>query len=144
MNEILTSAYPFWVRIPVQWGQTNVYEQVPQDLILQWVESGRVPLLEALDLMNFSGKQPGIILGKTKLQVRHPFRHPDQVAVGTRVGEIGRDRFVLETAIWSERKNQISAHNHATMVLYDYAAPGKMAIPAALLTKLQALQAGNS
>ena len=122
------SQYPYWFSIPIQWGQTNVHEHVPADLILQWVESGRVPLLEALDLLTFDGKKPGVILGKTELSIFEPCNHPDLMHIGTRISDIGQHTFSLETIIFSDRDQRIKAQNLAVLVLYDYAHNCKMDI----------------
>lgn len=134
----LQQAYPYWISLPIQWGQTNLHEQLPEDLLLQWVETGRVQLLEALNLMTFDGSVPGIILSKTALEISSPFFHPDTVHIGTRVEEIGEDRFVLETVLYSEQSQRIQARNLATLVLYDYAAGQKLQIPDSLRSELEA------
>lgn len=136
----LQQEYPYWISLPIQWGQTNLHEQLPEDLLLQWVETGRVQLLETLNLMTFDGSVPGIILSKTALEISSPFFHPDTVHVGTRVHEIGKDRFVMETVLYSEQSQRIQARNLATLVLYDYNIGQKIQIPDSVRSGLEGLR----
>lgn len=135
--------YPFWVSLPIQWGQTNLYEQIPEHLLLQWVETGRIELLENLDLMTFDGSVPGIILSKTAMEISSPFLYPDVVQIGTRVHEIGEDRFVLETVLYSEMNERVQARNLATLVLYDYKLGQKLQIPDSLSAQLVSYSLGE-
>lgn len=133
----LRQEYAYWISLPIQWGQTNLHERLAEDLLLQWVETGRVQLLEALNLMTFDGSVPGIILSKTTMEIDSPFFYPDVVQIGTRVHSIGEDRFVLETVLYSEHSQRIQARNLATLVLYDYAAGQKIRIPDSLRSRLE-------
>lgn len=130
-------SHPFTLNMPIQWGQTNVFEQVSEALILQWVETGRVELLEELDLLTFDGEKPGIILGKTVLTQHHPTLYPDSVRIETSVAEILDDRFILQTEIFSLTHDRLLSSNLATLVLYDYREELKMKIPLSLRERLE-------
>ncbi len=134
-------AYGFWLSLPVQWGQTNLRVEVPTDLVLQWVESGRVALMEALGLMSFSGHTISVILGRTELDLFYPVTFPDDIRVGTRVAEVFEDRFVVDTVMHSTRQQRVVAQNRAVLVVYDYALLRRVPAPDWLRNNLSSLLA---
>lgn len=136
-------AYGFWLTLPVQWGQTNVRVEVPAELVLQWVESGRVALMEALGLMSFSGHTISVILGKTELDLFYPVTFPDNIQVGTRVAEVFEDRFVVDTVMYSTRQQCMVARNLAVLVVYDYTLLRKVPAPDWLRHNLAGLMPGK-
>ena len=139
MLDTLLSPYPVITTIPVQWGDMDAFEHANNVVYLQWVESGRIDYFEKINLMDFS-EGVGAILGSTEIKYIFPVTYPDTLYIGTRTTEIGKDRFILETGIFSEKHKRIVAINKAVIVTYDYSALKKADVPEEVKAKILALE----
>lgn len=139
----LLSQYPVVTPLIVRWGEMDANDHVNNVAYLNWVEEGRMEYLRRLDFDDFSGQQPAGILAESRCKYIIPLTYPDRVYIGTRVRELGADRFVLETAMVSARYGQVAALADALMVVYDYRARQKIAAPARLVAAIRALEGGE-
>jgi len=64
----------------------------------------------------------------------------DRLEVGTRVSNLGADRFTMEYALASTQLGRIAAEGNGIIVWYDYRANAKANIPATLRERIDALE----
>lgn len=83
-----------------------------------------------------AGTMIGPILAETWCRFKAPLYYPDTVRIGTRIRDIGEDRFTMEYVVISARLGRAAAEGGGIIVSYDYAAKRKAPMPAAWRTVL--------
>jgi acyl-CoA thioester hydrolase len=132
--ESILSPYPVITRVPVQWAQLDANQHINNVVYLQWVEAGRVDYFEQIHMIDINDNPHtvGPILASAECKYIYPLTFPDVVMIGTRCTQIREDRFVLETAIATERHNRLAAINSAVVVTLDYQTRQKSPVPESL------------
>ncbi|MDF1563999.1 MAG: thioesterase family protein [Deltaproteobacteria bacterium] len=131
--------YPIRVEQPVAWGQMDALGHLNNTVYFRFFEDARMAAFEAIGLnahMEATGEGP--ILAKTSCVFRAPITWPDRITVGTRIVDLGEDRFTMEYAIFSEAKG-LAAIGDGRIVLLDYATGEKVAVPPAIREAIEAL-----
>jgi acyl-CoA thioester hydrolase len=133
------------LEFPVQWGEMDAAGHVSNLVYLRWFESGRVEYFFRLgyDVVSPEPEGPGFILGRQDCKYLFPLIFPDTVAVGIKVTEIAEDRFTMHCRIWSQRHNRLACIANAVIVTYNYSTRKKMAVPAEMREKVEALEKGE-
>ena len=122
--------YPVTVSVPVIWGDMDAFQHVNNTVYFRYFENARLAYLEQTGYMQ-SMEQTGlgIILADTRCRFRMPLTYPDTVVIGTRLSSLGRDRFTMEYAVFSERHQKLAATGEGLIVSFDYRNHCKTAIP---------------
>ena len=132
------AAYPVRATIMVQWGDQDAFQHVNNVVYFRWFETARMKLFERI---GFDGKDAvGPILASTSCRYKAPIHYPDELVIGTRVVDVGGDRFTMEMAIFSPRTGGIAATGEALIVAFDYSAQKKAPLPADVVTAIAALR----
>lgn len=128
--------------IPVAWGEMDAFQHVNNIIYFRYFESGRIAYFERAGLMQEMAESGiGSILASASCKFKFPLTYPDRVLVGTRVGEIGTDRFVMYYRIVSTRHDRVSAEGDGVIVSYDYRMKQKTELPAAVRNRIEAMEA---
>lgn len=128
--------------IPVAWGEMDAFQHVNNIIYFRYFESGRIAYFERAGLMQEMAESGiGSILASASCKFKFPLTYPDRVLVGTRVGEIGTDRFVMYYRIMSTRHDRVSAEGDGVIVSYDYRMKQKTELPAAVRNRIEAMEA---
>lgn len=128
--------------IPVAWGEMDAFQHVNNIIYFRYFESGRIAYFERAGLMQEMAESGiGPILASASCKFKFPLTYPDRVLVGTRVGEIGTDRFVMYYRIVSTRHDRVSAEGDGVIVSYDYRMKQKTELPAAVRNRIEAMEA---
>lgn len=141
MHDLL-AGYPVILEIPVAWGEMDAFQHVNNTVYLRYAESARIAYLDAAGLgaaMTPTGVGP--ILASISCRFKFPLTFPDTALVGTRVGEIGADRFHMSFRIVSVRHGRVAAEGDSVIVTYDYSAGGKVPLPASVREAIERLEA---
>jgi acyl-CoA thioester hydrolase len=129
MQDLFTN-FPVVVDIPVRWADMDPFQHVNNTVYFRYFEIARISYFERLDLIEFmQGKRLGPILGAIDCRFRFPITYPDTVSVGTRVVQMGEDRFVMEHRLVSQTHQVIAAEGNGTIVTFDYVKKTKAPIP---------------
>jgi acyl-CoA thioester hydrolase len=141
MQDLLTG-YPVVLEIPVAWGEMDAFQHVNNIIYLRYAESARIVYLERAglgDTIQTTGVGP--ILASIQCRYKFPLTYPDTVRMGTRVGEVGADRFTMLFRIVSTRHQRIAAEGDSVIVSYDYRAGRKVPLPESMRAAIAALEA---
>lgn len=132
---------PVTVEIPVAWGDMDAVGHVNNTVYFRYFETARIAGFArlGLDVPN-PADGVGPILHSTRCRFRIPLTYPDTVTVGTRIGEISEDRFVMEYRAVSHRYVAVAADGDGLIVTYNYLAAEKAPISGSLRTRLLELQ----
>jgi acyl-CoA thioester hydrolase len=115
------------VSFPMHWGEMDAFQHLNNTVFFRYFETGRSHFFsEMMVERNLSGIGP--ILGSTSCKFVQPIEFPDTITVGTRLKSTGTTSFVLEHAIFSEKKG-LAAIGEAVIVMYDYNQKAKVALP---------------
>lgn len=138
----LLAGFPVVTEIPVAWGEMDAFQHVNNIIYFRYFESGRIAYFERAGLMQEMAESGiGPILASASCKFKFPLTYPDRVLVGTRVGEIGTDRFVMYYRIVSTRHDRVSAEGDGVIVSYDYRMKQKTELPAAVRNRIEAMEA---
>ncbi|MCS6827855.1 MAG: acyl-CoA thioesterase [Caldilinea sp.] len=137
----LLAEFPVVIELPVAWGEMDAFQHVNNVMYFRYFESGRIAYFERAGLMEEMAESGiGPILASASCKFKFPLTYPDRVLVGTRVGEIGSDRFVMRFRIVSTRHNRIAAEGDGVIVSYNYRTKQKAELPAAMRNRIEALE----
>jgi acyl-CoA thioester hydrolase len=137
----LLAGYPVILDITVAWGEMDAFQHVNNIVYLRYAESARIAYLEQAGLSEtMEGTGIGPILASINCRYLFPVTYPDTVRVGTRVTEIGADRFTVHFRIVSTRHQRVAAQGDSVIVSYDYRTGSKVPLPEAMRAAILALE----
>jgi acyl-CoA thioester hydrolase len=129
--------FPTVIELPVAWADMDVFGHVNNTVYFRYFESARVAFLEAIGFADGGpGGGVGGILASTHCRFRRPLTYPDTVRVGTRVTEVGEDRFGMDYVVVSSAQDAVVAEGGAVVVAYDYDIRRKAPIPDAVRDRM--------
>jgi acyl-CoA thioester hydrolase len=122
------------VSFPVHWGEMDAFQHINNTVFFRYFETGRSHFFNEIMIeRNLSGIGP--ILANASCRFIRPIEFPDTVTVATRLKSTGNSSFVLEHALFSEKKG-LAALGEAVIVMYDYNRQSKVALPEHVLKKI--------
>lgn len=129
MEKVLLEYYKVRVEYPVHWGDMDAARHVNNLVYLRWAESSRLAYFERMKITNSFSKGIDPILGWQECKYIFPMVYPDVALVGVRAIEIKADRFILESAIFSQQNQRVAAIVRQSIVPYDYEQLKKADLP---------------
>ena len=126
----LLAGFPLVIEVPVLWGDEDSFAHVNNVAYLRWCETGRVEYLRRIGLFpELPPRGLGPILATITCRYLRPLKHPDTVAVGTRVTAIGNSSFRMEHRIVSRATGEVAAEAESAMVTVDYSTGKSVRVP---------------
>lgn len=139
----LLADHPLTVVVPVAWGDMDAMGHVNNAVHFRWFETARIEAFGSVGLGSPKESNGiGPILHSASCRYRIPLTHPDTVTVGTQIGDVGDDRFVMHHRTVSHRHGAVAADGESTVVTFDYASGRKAPLPGDLRERLLALRRG--
>ncbi len=136
------SAFPVHTEIPVAWGEMDAFGHLNNVVYFRYIESGRVAYLRALHDVEFMGGSGiGPILASVQCRFMSPVVFPDTLIVGTRMRDMGVDRFTMQHRLVSKAQGRVVAEGEGLVVAYDYTLAAKAPIPDDVRAQMLALEA---
>lgn len=143
VNDLLAD-YPFIVCEDVRWGDMDAMGHVNNTIYFRYFEDVRVPMMKDMEFFATDPQQPipqvGPIIAATDCRFKFPLTFPDTLHIGCRVSEVREDRLIFTVRIVSELHQRVAAEGGSEIVVYDYDAGRKVAMPEWLKVKLVAMQ----
>lgn len=130
------------VQLPLTWGHMDSLAHVNNSQYFRWFEDVRMAYFERsglFDHMTTHGVGP--ILARTQCRFMVPLVYPDTVHVGTRVTDVGEDRFTMLYKVVSETRNVLAAEGDGRIVIFDYNLGEKAPLPAAIRDQMARMEA---
>lgn len=129
--------FPIHTAINVAWGEMDALQHVNNVVYFRYFETARIDFFNQIGLMKTLKTQGiGPILAETKCRYKRPVVFPDTLWVGTKIGELGQDRFTMEYHIYSESQQSITTIGSADVVVFDFKNNCKSQIPAEIRSAL--------
>ena len=138
----LLKTFPIQTKLPVQWGEMDAFRHVNNTVYLRWAETGRIEYFRKMDLeMDEPEKETfGVILGWQDCKYIFPVSYPDNIIVGTRITDVGEDRFNMECQIFSEKHDRIVAIAKHKIIAFNYKMNHKISIPEKLRKRIKEIE----
>lgn len=141
MDNNLLEDYPVVIDIPVAWGEMDSFQHVNNIVYFRYFESARILYSEKLGLHKMKDETGiGPILGSTSCKYKLPLTYPDTVSVGAKITAIESDRFWMKYAVVSHRHRRVAAEGDGLVVMYDYRAGRKVAIPEEIKKRIAVME----
>ena len=139
--EKLLEDYPVVIEVPVAWGEMDSLQHVNNIVYFRYFESARMAYFKEIDIWGYMGETGvGPILASTECKFRIPLSYPDTVSVGTRITNVGEDRFVMQYLVASHRHGRTAAEGSGVIVTYDYREKRKAPLPQEIRARIEALE----
>lgn len=133
--------FPVIIDIPVSWGEMDAFGHVNNVVYFRYFESARIAYLGRVDYQKIAKELDiGIILGAVNAKFITPLFYPDQIKVGASIVDIGKDRVVMDYALYSSQQDKIAAIGSSTIVTYDYKNKCKANLPKDLVDRIKQVQ----
>ena len=114
----------------VHWGDMDAYGHVNNAVYFRYFEDIRMAHLERLGAHAYMQKHNiGPILGATSARFKAALVYPDTITCGSRIAEVGEDRFVMQYRVFSHTQDRVACEGEGRVVYFDYGKGGKTAIP---------------
>ena len=138
MHAILQEC-PLVIEVPVLWGEMDALQHVNNIVYFRYFENARMAYFEKLAVwsyMDSTGIAP--ILASTQCRFKIPLTYPDTVSIGTKVADIGLDRFTMDYYVVSHKHQQIAAEGTGLIVMFNYRTNKKAELPAEIKERILA------
>ena len=130
--------YDVTIERPVTWGSMDAFQHVNNTVYFRYFEDVRIAYFEETGITAYMQEHGiGPILASTQCRFKLPLSYPDTVWIGTRILEIGDDRFRMEYVVFSEQHQRVAAVGEGLIVSYDYNQNQKTTIPPEWLTAMK-------
>lgn len=140
----LLARYPYITQLPVIWNDMDAMQHVNNTVYFRYLETARINFLHEMpNELGDPGEQEhslGIALAETRCRFKVSLTYPDEILIGTAVGEIGERQFTIVQEIYSTKMELIAAEGDSRLVYFDYANKKKALIEGAMLESLTANQ----
>jgi len=134
------AGFPVVVRISVLWSDLDAYGHVNNAVFFRYFEQARMAYLQRCGFIaSYERDRIGAILHSASCRFRAPVFHPDTVAVGTKVTEIGDERFTMSYVATSEAQSTVVAEGTSIVVSFDYRRNVKAPLPIPVRNAIEAL-----
>lgn len=120
MESPLTN-YPISMRLPVFWGDQDLFGHVNNTIYLRWLESARVKYWDDSGMRELmTPRKWGPILAAVHCHYLRQLRYPDWIWVGSRIRRLGNTSLTMEHAVYSESQEVIAAEGESVVVIFNY------------------------
>ena len=126
---------------PVAWGDMDAFQHVSNIVYFRYFQDARVEYFLRLgwwDYLDQTGIGP--IVHSISARYRQAVTFPDTLIVGTRVLELGDDRFRLHHRLVSQKTGEITTEGETTVVCFHYQQQTKYPLPEVIRNKLLAIE----
>ena len=128
------------IRFPVHWGEMDALGHVNHIRYIAWFETARMALFGRLGLTETGDTPMGPILASVSCDYTAPVEWPADVAVGARIGRVGRTSLVTEYAVFVDGDTPVEvARGQAVIVLFNYREGVTVPVPEPLRDAIAAL-----
>lgn len=99
----------------------DALQHVNNVVYFRYFETARLEYFAQINLMDELKKtQIGPVLSDTQCRYRIPVTYPDTLLIGSRVTQVGEDRFTMEYQVVSKNMGKVTTIGIATVVMFDF------------------------
>lgn len=140
--ELLLQDFPVVTEINVAWGEMDALQHINNVVYFRYFETARIEYFNKINLMDeIKRNQIGPVLSETQCRYRIPVTFPDTLFIGSRVSEVGEDRFTMEYQVVSKKMGKVTTTGSATVVMFDFKNQCKTQLPTVLRDAIFSIEA---
>ncbi|HAS6347333.1 TPA: acyl-CoA thioesterase [Vibrio vulnificus] len=140
--ELLLQDFPVVTEINVAWGEMDALQHINNVVYFRYFETARIEYFNKINLMDeIKRNQIGPVLSETQCRYRIPVTFPDTLLIGSRVSEVGEDRFTMEYQVVSKKMGKVTTTGSAIVVMLDFKNQCKTQLPAVLRDAIFSIEA---
>jgi acyl-CoA thioester hydrolase len=131
--------FPIVLKIPVAWGEQDLFGHVNNIVYFRYFESVRMHFLDRIGVLRSHREQGiGVILASTTCDFKKPVEWPQQLVVRTGCDHVGNTSFTMQYEIVNEL-GDVVASGSSVQVMYDYTKRHKVPVPDEVISAIAAL-----
>lgn len=131
-RDLPRSDFTHFLKIPVRWGDMDIFGHVNNVQIMRYLESGRVSYLEDVLQTPLLKPDETVILADIQCSFIRQLHYPSNAEVATRVSRLGNSSLQLICAIYQEGIEAPVATSRCTLVWFNFVAQHSKPVPAAV------------
>ena len=133
--------YEVVVRLPIQWGDLDLYGHVNNVVYLKWFEAARAAYALRVGVEILSrDRGVGAILASITCNYRRPLAYPGEVLSAVRVTRVSVGSVTLEYLVVDAKTGVPAADGMCDVVLYDYVSGQPVPVPDRIRTAVEQLE----
>lgn len=133
--------YPIQHQAVINWGDMDAFQHVNNVAYFRYFENARIAYFQAVQALELMAAQHiGPILAETRCRFRKPLTYPDTIIQAARISALGRDRFTMEYAIYSETQQALVAEGEGRIVMLNYQTGAKVDLPETIRQRILELE----
>lgn len=133
--------FPVVLRLPILWGDLDLYGHVNNVVYLKWFEAARAIYAQRVGVEVITRDRGiGAILASVHCEYRHPVTYPGEVFAAVRVTDISVGHITLEYRIVDPRTGVPVADGNSHVVLFDYVANTPVPVPDVIRQAVEKLE----
>ena len=133
--------YEVVIRLPIQWGDLDLYGHVNNVVYLKWFEAARAAYALRVGVEILSRERGvGAILASITCNYRRPLAYPGEVLSAVRVTRVSVGSVTLDYLVVEAKTGVPAADGKCDVVLYDYAAGQPVPVPDRIRTAVEKLE----
>ncbi|EIO4107417.1 acyl-CoA thioesterase, partial [Vibrio vulnificus] len=120
----------------------DALQHINNVVYFRYFETARIEYFNKINLMDeIKRNQIGPVLSETQCRYRIPVTFPDTLLIGSRVSEVGEDRFTMEYQVVSKKMGKVTTTGSATVVMFDFKNQSKAQLPTVLRDAIFSIEA---
>ncbi|KXI21202.1 acyl-CoA thioesterase [Photobacterium sanguinicancri] len=140
--EAMLKGYPVITEIPVAWGEMDALNHVNNVVYFRYFETARIDYFLQLSLMDDLQKTGiGPVLKETQCSYKIPVTFPDTLHIGSKICDMGDDRFTMEYSVYSQKLGKITTVGRAEVVMFNFKTNKKAHISDEIRSRVTEIQA---
>jgi acyl-CoA thioester hydrolase len=122
--------FPVTVRLPIYWGDIDVYGHVNSTVYLRWFEAARAAYALRIGLqIQTRDCGIGVVMASVTCNFRRQLDYPGEVAAGARVTRLSLGNMTMDYRVVDINTGLPAADGSSVLVAYDFPADRPVSVP---------------
>jgi len=122
--------FPITVRLPIYWGDIDVYGHVNSTVYLCWFEAARAAYALRIGLqIQTRDSGIGVVMASVTCNYRRQLEYPGDVVAGARITRVSLSNMTMEYNVVDEQTGLPAADGSSVLVAYDFPADRPVSVP---------------
>lgn len=135
------SEFPVTVRLPIYWGDIDVFGHVNSTVYLRWFEAARAAYSLKIGLQIQTRESGiGVVMASVTCNFRRQLAYPGEVVSASRVSQLSLSNMTMDYKVVDANTGLPAADGTSVLVAYDFPADRPMSIPNEVRATIEQLE----